>query len=91
MNGLTLPERELPAGVVPPGPTSGCDWIAYWMVDWDYTGSDFRIRDWSGRTRGAPPPATLTQAYAQPGRHTIAVRAIDLLGGVTTATLAVDL
>ena len=92
VDGLTLPERELPEGIASSGPASGCDWIAYWLVDWAYAGDVFRIHDWSGRPRGAgPPPATLTHADAHPGRHTIAVRAIDLFGGVTTATLDVEL
>ncbi len=92
VGGVTLPERELPEGVTPPSRSSGCDWIAYWLVDWEYAGDVFHIRDWSGRPRGeAAPPAELAHAYAHPGRHTIAIRAIDLLGGITTTTLDVDL
>ena len=92
VDGLTLPDRDLPTGVVPPNATSGCSWIAYWLVDWDYNGDVFRIHEWSIRTRGASTPASaLAHNYVHPGRHTIAVRAIDLLGGVITATLDVDL
>lgn len=92
VEGLTLPLRDLPSGVIAPDAASGCAWIAYWLVDWDHSGEVFRARDWSGRPRGGTaPPATLTHIYTRPGRHTIAVRAMDLLGGVTTATLDIDL
>ena len=92
VDGLTLPVGDLPAGVSPAGATSGCAWIAYWLVDWEFAGEVFHVREWSGRPRdGATPPAALTHAYVRPGRHTIAVRAMDLLGGVSTATLDLDL
>lgn len=92
VEGLALPLRDLPPGVVAPDATSGCAWIAYWLVDWEYSGAVFHLCDWSGRPRGdAMPPATLAHSYPGPGRHTIAVRAVDLLGGVTTATINVTL
>ncbi|HEX6796482.1 MAG TPA: DNA methyltransferase [Ktedonobacterales bacterium] len=92
VEGLTLPLHDLLAGVVTPDARSGCAWIAYWLVDWEHSGEIFRIGAWSGRPRGgAAPPATLTHTYTRPGRHTIAVRAVDLLGRVTTTTLEVEL
>lgn len=91
VEGLTLPLRDLPAGALPPDATSGCAWIAYWLADWEHSGDVFHIHDWSGRARdGSAPAPVLTHTYTRPGRRTIAVRAIDLLGGVTTATLDVE-
>jgi DNA modification methylase len=92
VDDLTLPDSDLADSGVLPGGISGRAWIAYWLVDWEYTGDIFHIHDWSGSPRGAvPAPMASEHVYPRPGRRTIAVRAIDLLGGVTTATLDVDL
>ena len=92
IDGLTLPVCELPGGVVAPDAASGCAWIAYWLVDWEHNSEVFHVGDWSGRGHGGTAaPATLTHTYTCPGRRTVAVRAMDLLGGVTTATIDIEL
>ncbi len=66
-------------------------WIDYWAVDWDYKADTFHNQWQSYRTRKDPSLETkISHAYGEPGRYTVLVKVIDILGNDTTKTLEVE-
>ena len=66
-------------------------WIDYWAVDWDYKGDAFHNMAQRYRTRKDPQlQLTLAHTYSEPGRYTVVVKVIDILGNDTTKTLTVE-
>ncbi len=66
-------------------------WIDYWAVDWDYKGDTFHNQWQSYRTRKNPSLEMETgHTYPQPGRYTVVVKVIDILGNDTTKTLEIE-
>jgi DNA modification methylase len=66
--------------------------VDYWAVDWDYKGDTFHNQWQSYRTRRDPKIAlNVNYLYAEPGKYTIVVKVIDILGNDTTKTLEVEL
>lgn len=66
-------------------------WLDYWAVDWDYRGDTFHNQWQSYRTRQDPGLQKRTvHTYEEPGRYTVLVKAIDILGNDTTKSLVVE-
>jgi len=64
--------------------------IDYWAVDWDFKNDTFHNQWQSYRTRKEPKIELETKhSYSEPGKHTIVVKVIDILGNDTTKTLDV--
>jgi DNA modification methylase len=64
--------------------------IDYWAVDWDYKNDTFHNQWQSYRTRKNPKIELETNyKYAEPGKFTVVVKVIDILGNDTTKTLEV--
>ncbi|HXX24110.1 MAG TPA: site-specific DNA-methyltransferase [Terriglobia bacterium] len=64
--------------------------VDYWAVDWDYRNDTFHNQWQSYRTRQEPKIELETEhLYSEPGRYTILVKVIDILGNDTTKTLEV--
>jgi DNA modification methylase len=64
--------------------------IDYWAVDWDYKGDTFHNQWQAYRTRKNPKiELETTYKYPEPGRHTVLVKVIDILGNDTTKTLEI--
>ena len=64
--------------------------IDYWAVDWDYDGLTFKShwQDLRGNGRKAKVVATEKEhSYEKSGKHTIAVRVVDIFGNDATATI----
>jgi hypothetical protein len=62
--------------------------IDYWAVDWDYKDDTFHNQWQTYRTRKNPKiELETTHTYTQPGKYTIVVKVIDILGNDTTKTL----
>ncbi|HKW21215.1 MAG TPA: site-specific DNA-methyltransferase [Ktedonobacterales bacterium] len=72
-------------------PTHGIHYLDSWSVDWTHDGATFRHRAHAARSRtGARElPTALTHTYADPGRYTIAVHAVDFAAHETTRTVEV--
>jgi adenine-specific DNA-methyltransferase len=66
--------------------------VDYWAVDWDYKGDTFHNQWQSYRTRKDPKiELNVSYLYPEPGKYTIVVKVIDILGNDTTKTLEVKL
>jgi len=64
--------------------------VDYWAVDWDFKLDTFHNQWQTYRSRKNPEIDRETRyVYAEPGRYTIVVKVIDLLGNDTTKTLKV--
>jgi adenine-specific DNA-methyltransferase len=64
--------------------------IDYWAVDWDYKNDTFHNQWQAYRTRREPKIESDTKyTYPAPGKYTIVVKVIDILGNDTTKALEV--
>ncbi len=64
--------------------------IDYWAVDWDFKSDTFHNQWQTYRTRKGPKIELETNhSYSEPGKYTIVVKVIDILGNDTTKTLDV--
>ncbi len=62
--------------------------VDYWAVDWDYKGDTFHNQWQSYRTRKDPKISlNVSYVYPEPGKYTIVVKVIDILGNDTTKTV----
>jgi adenine-specific DNA-methyltransferase len=65
--------------------------VDYWAVDWDFKEDTFHNQWQSYRTRKDPEiDLQAKYTYAEPGKYTIVVKVIDILGNDTTKTLEVS-
>ena len=68
--------------------------IDYWAVDWDYDGLTFKSQWQDLRGLGRKTKIVTTEKdhiYEKAGKHTIAVRVVDIFGNDATATIEVKL
>ena len=64
--------------------------IDYWAVDWDYKNDTFHNQWQAYRTRKEPKIELETKySYSAPGKYTVVVKVIDILGNDTTKTLEI--
>jgi DNA modification methylase len=72
-------------------PTHGLRNLDSWSVDWTHDSATFRHCAHAARARNGARelPTALTYAYADPGRHTIAVHAVDFAAQETMRTVEV--
>lgn len=71
--------------------TNWTQWIDYWAVDWDYRGDAFHNQWQTYRTRQDPQLKKLaSHTYEEPGRYTIVIKVVDLLGNDTTRSVQVE-
>jgi DNA modification methylase len=62
--------------------------VDYWAVDWDYKNDTFHNQWQSYRTRKDPKiELEAKYKYSEPGKYTVVVKVIDILGNDTTKTL----
>ncbi|MCI4352695.1 MAG: site-specific DNA-methyltransferase [Thermoplasmata archaeon] len=67
-------------------------WLDYWAIDWDNKGDAFHNEWQDFRSREKPELTTnVSHTYAQKGRFSIVVKAIDILGNDTTKSLFVSI
>jgi adenine-specific DNA-methyltransferase len=65
--------------------------VDYWAVDWDFNEDTFHNQWQSYRTRKEPKiDLQAKYTYAEPGKYTIVVKVIDILGNDTTKTLEIS-
>jgi Adenine specific DNA methylase Mod len=66
--------------------------VDYWAVDWDYQDDTFH-NEWQGyRTRkDRALQLEAEHTYEKPGKYTVVVKVIDLLGNDTTTTLLIEI
>jgi DNA modification methylase len=66
-------------------------WIDYWAVDWDNRADSFHNEWQTYRTRGDPElKRGASHRYESPGRYTLVVKVIDILGNDTTKSLQIE-
>ena len=68
--------------------------IDYWAVDWDYDGLTFKSQWQDLRGLGRKTKIVTTEKehiYEKSGKHTIAVRVVDIFGNDATATIDVKI
>jgi len=71
--------------------THWSQWIDYWAVDWNYRDDTFHNEWQSYRTKKEPKiDLTATNKYKEPGKYTILVKVIDILGNDTTKAIEVQ-
>ncbi len=66
--------------------------IDYWAVDWDYDGLTFKSQWQDLRGNGRKAKIVMTEkehSYEKSGKHTIAIRVVDIFGNDATATIEV--
>jgi adenine-specific DNA-methyltransferase len=72
--------------------THWSQWIDYWAVDWEYKGDTFHNQWQSYRSRKEPElQKEIAHTYEEPGKYTIVVKVIDILGNDTTKTLPIEI
>ncbi len=72
--------------------THWSQWIDYWAIDWDYRDDTFHNQWQTYRTKKNPkllPRAS--HDYDEPGKYTIVIKVIDILGNDTTKSIAVEI
>jgi adenine-specific DNA-methyltransferase len=92
---LKLTELIVPAEDLPEEVASAINhwsqWIDYWAIDWDYQGDTFH-NSWQSFRASQKPDLELAarHEFQAPGRYTIVVKVIDLLGADTTRMLTLE-
>jgi DNA modification methylase len=72
--------------------THWSQWIDYWAVDWNYRDDTFHNEWQSYRTKqDLKIELSVTHLYNEPGRYTVLVKVIDILGNDTTKVLHIDI
>lgn len=72
--------------------THWSQWIDYWAVDWNYRGDTFHNEWQSYRTKKEPKiDLTARNTDVKPGKYTILVKVIDILGNDTTKAVEVKI
>jgi adenine specific DNA methylase Mod len=67
-------------------------WVDYWAVDWNYRDDTFHNEWQSYRTKQDPKiELSVSHLYNEPGRYTVLVKVIDILGNDTTKVLHIDI
>jgi len=70
--------------------THWSQWIDYWAVDWDYRDDTFHNQWQTYRTRKSPKIVLkASHQYDGPGKYSIVIKVIDILGNDTTKAVAV--
>jgi len=65
--------------------------VDYWAVDWDFKDDTFHNQWQSYRTRKNPKlELSVKHEYLDPGKYTVMIKVIDILGNDTTKTLNVE-
>ena len=93
---LTLSDFVIPSDDVPAEVRSAIKhWsqmVDYWAVDWDFKDDTFHNQWQSYRTRKNPKiELAVKHEYALPGKYTVVVKVIDILGNDTTKALVVEI
>ena len=71
--------------------THWSQWIDYWAVDWNYRDDTFHNEWQSYRTKKEPKiDLTARNADVKPGKYTVLVKVIDILGNDTTKAVEVE-
>ncbi len=71
--------------------THWSQWIDYWAVDWNYRGDTFHNEWQSYRTKKEPKiDLTARNTDVKPGKYTVLVKVIDILGNDTTKAVEVE-
>jgi adenine-specific DNA-methyltransferase len=66
--------------------------VDYWAVDWDFKDDTFHNQWQSYRTRKGPKlELSVKHEYLDPGKYTVVVKVIDILGNDTTKMLTMDI
>ncbi len=72
--------------------THWSQWVDYWAVDWNYRGDTFHNEWQAYRTKKSPKLELKAEhTYETPGKYTVLVKVIDLLGNDTTKALEVEI
>jgi adenine-specific DNA-methyltransferase len=92
---LTLSDFVIPSDDVPAEVRSAIKhWsqmVDYWAVDWDFKDDTFHNQWQSYRTRKSPKlELSVKHEYLDPGKYTVVVKVIDILGNDTTKMLNVE-
>lgn len=93
---LTLDNFMIPPDDVPQEVqgkiTHWSQWVDYWSIDWNYKEDTFHNEWQSYRTRqNTKIELTASNAYEKPGKYTILVKVIDILGNDTTKAIHVEI
>jgi len=71
--------------------THWSQWIDYWAVDWDYKDDTFHNQWQSYRTKKEPKiDLTACNTDIKPGKYTMLVKVIDILGNDTTKAVGIE-
>ncbi|MEZ5423288.1 MAG: site-specific DNA-methyltransferase [Pyrinomonadaceae bacterium] len=71
--------------------THWSQWIDYWAVDWNFSDDTFHNEWQSYRTKKEPKiDLTARNTDVEPGKYTVVVKVIDILGNDTTKAVAVE-
>ncbi len=92
---LTLTDFVIPPDDVPEDVQRAvkhwAQWIDYWAVDWNSKGDTFHNEWQAYRTRQERDLVkSTTHTYEEPGKYTIVIKVIDILGNDTTKTVSVE-
>ncbi len=67
-------------------------WVDYWAVDWDFKDDTFHNQWQSYRTKqNSKLELTASNSYEKPGKFTVVVKVIDILGNDTTKAINIQI
>ena len=90
LDSFIMPQEDIPSEVRRQV-THWSQWIDYWAVDWDYRNDTFNNQWQSYRTRAKPKLKLAAEhTYGEPGKRTVVVKVIDILGNDTTRRLEIE-
>jgi adenine-specific DNA-methyltransferase len=91
LTDFMLPSEDLPEDVAR-AVKHWSQWIDYWAVDWNYRNDAFHNQWQSFRTRedGELKLKAESDSYREPGKYTVVVKVIDILGNDTTKSIDVE-
>jgi DNA modification methylase len=90
LKDFTMPVDDIPAEVRS-AIKHWSQFIDYWAIDWDYKNDTFHNMWQSYRTKKNPAlQHKITNTYETPGKYTILVKVIDILGNDTTKAVEIE-
>jgi hypothetical protein len=90
IDDFVIPVDDVPADVQK-AVTHWSQWIDYWAVDWDNKSDTFHNEWQAYRTRKSRDIDLMVEhEYEEPGKYTVVVKVIDILGNDTTKSVAIE-
>jgi len=90
LSDFIIPQEDIPEDVRS-AISHWSQWVDYWAIDWDFKGDTFHNQWQSYRTKKNNDLQLKTSyIYDKPGKYTVAIKVVDILGNDTTKRIQVE-